>query len=207
MYLMRVLLPDRPGTLGAVASAVGSAGADIAAVEVVDRRNGIAVDDFIITMPNGSFPDMLVSACHRVDGVEVQWISRYRKGTGVLLDIDALERMVHAPDTAAELLTSLAPTVFHATWAALISICDHARVLHATDLAPDLTPAQLAGLGPFDKARWLELEPDWINGWGEATLAMAPIRDDRAILVGRQGGPDFLDSEVARLRHLASFAP
>ncbi len=206
MFLMRVLLPDRRGSLGAVASAVGAAGADIAAIEVVDRRDGNAIDDFIITIPNGLLPDTLVSACHQLDGVKVQWISRYRKGMGILMDIEALEQMMESPSTAAEILTSLAPNIFHATWAALISCVERAQILHATEMAPAFTSDQLAGLGPFDPARWLELEPGWIDGWGEASLAMAPVCGGRAILVGRQGGPSYLDSEVARLRHLASFA-
>ena len=36
-YLLRVVLPDRPGTLGALASALGTEGADILRVDVVER--------------------------------------------------------------------------------------------------------------------------------------------------------------------------
>ena len=43
-YLLRVELPDVPGSLGRVASAIGEAGGDIEAIEIVEhRRDGSAV--------------------------------------------------------------------------------------------------------------------------------------------------------------------
>ena len=48
MFLLRVALPDRPGSLGAVATALGTAGADIQAVEIVEKYEGFAVDDFMV---------------------------------------------------------------------------------------------------------------------------------------------------------------
>ena len=61
-YLLRVLLPDRPGMLGAVATALGAAGADILGVDVVERAAGVAVDDLIVELPPGKLADSLVSA-------------------------------------------------------------------------------------------------------------------------------------------------
>ena len=42
--------------------------------------------------------------------------------------------------------------------------------------------------------------------WGDVAVAAAPVDEDRTLLVGRQGGPEFLDSELFRLEHLASVA-
>ncbi len=36
-YLLRVALPDVPGSLGRLASAIGSAGGNIDAIEIVER--------------------------------------------------------------------------------------------------------------------------------------------------------------------------
>ena len=36
-FVLRVVLPDRPGTLGAVATALGEVGADILAMDVIER--------------------------------------------------------------------------------------------------------------------------------------------------------------------------
>jgi len=50
----------------------------------------------------------------------------------------------------------------------------------------------------------VELESDWVAGWGDCTLVVVPLTRDRAMVVGRLGGPAFLDSEIARLNHLAA---
>ena len=45
VFLMRVTLPDRPGSLGAVATAIGGINGDINAVEIVEKKaDGLVVD-------------------------------------------------------------------------------------------------------------------------------------------------------------------
>lgn len=207
MFLMRVALPDRPGSLGAVASAIGLLGADISAVAIVQRNVDHAIDDFIVTLPPGRFPDGLVSACHSIEGVRVEWISRYPEGAGLETDLEALERMVADPDQAAETLTISAPGVFHTHWALLLDCNAEPQVTFSTPLAPDLDEPQLSSFAPFDSAHRVEPDERFVQGWGETVMAMAPLSGMRAIAVGRQGGPAFLDSELARLRHLAALVP
>lgn len=207
MYLMRVALPDRPGALGAVASVLGAAGADIHAVEVVGRDDeGRVVDDFIVRLPPGAMPDNAVSACTQVEHVSVLWCSRYPGGAGLELDIELLERMLAEPDHAAEILCGGAPSVFHCHWAVLVDTT-RAEVVHATPLSPDLAPEVLADIGPFQVTRVLDLDKGWVPNWVETTLIATPVRGGRALLLGRHGGPEFLTSEVARLRYLATLIP
>ena len=73
MYLVRLELPDRPGALGAVATALGTTGADIVSVDIVERRNGTAIDDFVIDLPPGVTPDSLITSGQSVAGVNVHW--------------------------------------------------------------------------------------------------------------------------------------
>ena len=55
MLLLRVELPDVPGSLGRVASAIGAAGGDIEAIEIVEKRyDGTAVDDVLLEMVDGA---------------------------------------------------------------------------------------------------------------------------------------------------------
>ena len=77
-FLLRVELPDVPGSLGRVATAIGEAGGDIEAIEIVEKRHdeGVAVDDVLLEMKDGAMPDSVVSACNALDGVRVMWISR-----------------------------------------------------------------------------------------------------------------------------------
>lgn len=204
---MRVRLPDRPGSLGAVASALGSVGADIHAVAIVQRDDTGAIDDFIVELPPGRFPDGLVSVCHTVEGVKVLWISRYPEGAGLETDLEALERMIADPDQAAETLTTSAPGVLHTHWALLVDWAQQPVITFSTPLAPDLRGPRLAQLAPFDTARRIEPDEEFVTDWGETVIALVPIRGNRSLLVGRQGGPVFLDSELARLQHLAALVP
>ncbi|MDQ3887012.1 MAG: ACT domain-containing protein, partial [Actinomycetota bacterium] len=76
-FLIRVQLPDRPGALGALATAIGNTGADILSLDVVERGSGIAVDDLVVELPSGRLPDVLITAAESVDGVEVDAVRPY----------------------------------------------------------------------------------------------------------------------------------
>ena len=56
-YLLRVELPDVPGSLGRLASAIGSAGGNIDAIEIVERtHDGRAIDDVFLAAEAGVMP-------------------------------------------------------------------------------------------------------------------------------------------------------
>ena len=70
LYRLQVALPDRPGSLGAVASAIGFAGGDIRGLVVLRSGNGRGIDDITIAVP-GSDPTDLVNVLTAIGGVEV----------------------------------------------------------------------------------------------------------------------------------------
>jgi len=71
-FLLRVELPDRPGALGAVASRIGAVRGDLVAVEVVEHREGKAVDEFVVELADGDHLSLLLSEVAEVDGVALQ---------------------------------------------------------------------------------------------------------------------------------------
>ena len=202
---MRVVLPDRPGSLGAVATAMGTVGADINAVEIVEKYEGYAIDDFMLEMPSGAAPDSLITACTSVEGVEVVWLSHYPEAWGLQSDVDVLNSMLEQPDDAERILTREAPQVFRVSWAVLVDRVT-GLVLAQTDLAPDLDGAGVTALGALDDVRDGELPDGWVAGWNETLIAVAPFRSNSSIVLARRGGPEFLKSELARLRHLTALA-
>lgn len=207
-YLLRVELPDVPGSLGRVASAIGEAGGDIEAIEIVEhRRDGTAVDDVLLETTPGVMPDSLVSACNQLDGVQVLWISRYGAGGQLFLDLEAVEALTQNPRLACDELVDLLPITFRADWAMrLLRSGDTYKVLHRTSAAPHSTQAHPDWF-PATQARRLALPPDWEHANDGTLLAGAPLGDeDDLLLFGRRGGPDVLDSELARLGHLAALA-
>lgn len=194
-YLLRVELPDVPGSLGRVASAIGMAGGDIEAIEIVEKRHdeGTAVDDVLLETAPGAMPDSIVSACNALDGVRVVWISRYAAGGNLFLDLEAVEELTADPEGALDRLVDLLPVTFRADWGARVSKTD--GVVHATAAAPsDLEWQQI------ERAELLESDDE------NAVVAGARLNKTEIIVIGRRGGPEFLDSEIARLGHLVGLA-
>lgn len=205
VFLVRVALPDRPGSLGSVAAAMGQLKADIHAVEVVERYEGFAVDDFMVELPAGSPADALVTVCESVPDVSVLWVSHYPEAWGLQGDVDLLNAMTEDPEHAEEILALQAPAVFRVSWAVLVDT-DSGAVLAKSELAPDLDAAGVGTFGALDGLRTDELADGWLPGWPAMLIVVAPTRRNAAIVLARRGGPEFLASELARLRHLAALA-
>ena len=206
-FLLRVELPDVPGSLGALATALGGAGADIEAIEIVERRSdGRVVDDVLLELPPRLMPDALITACHQLDGVEVHWISRYNAGANLSMDLEAVERFTAEPARAIAELIEVIPSTFRTDWAMALHRVDGApAVLAKSATAPKLVP-EAAGWLLIRTSKMLEELP----AWDSTVLAASPAKDRRGekfvVVVGRHGGPEFLASEVARLGHMVSLA-
>ena len=73
-YVVRIALPDRPGALGLVASRIGAVGGDIVAINILDRGDGRAVDEFVIEISGQHLIELLRTEIHEVDGAIVEEI-------------------------------------------------------------------------------------------------------------------------------------
>jgi hypothetical protein len=195
MLLLRVQIPDVPGSLGRLASAIGAAGGDIESIEIVEKRyDGTAVDDVLLDTVDGAMPDSVVSACLGVEGVTVLWIGRYLAGGSLFPDLEVVESLTEEPETALDRLIEMLPVAFRCEWAARVDVDrGRTRIEHASEGAP--TTLDLArGDGPGRQAV------------GDDLVAVAPVGDHGLVALGRRGGPEFLDSELARLGHLVGLA-
>jgi hypothetical protein len=206
-YLLRVQLEDRPGSLGSLAVALGSVGADILSLDVVERAAGYAIDDLVVELPAGSMPDMLITAAENLNGVYVDAI---RPHTGLLEAHRELELIDHVAaadgkQKRLQVLVDEAPRVLRVGWCTVIELTDSGpkRVVGSPG-APETQAAETPWL-PLDHAT--ELDDGWAPQlWRDmdTTLAAAPLGDHRtAVVLGRPGGPQFRPSEVARLGYLA----
>ena len=70
LYRIRLALPDRPGSLGVVTSAIGFAGGDIRGLVVLSSEQGRGIDDITIALPGNDPKDML-DVLGAIQGVEV----------------------------------------------------------------------------------------------------------------------------------------
>src|SRR5919107_5454023 len=125
MLLLRVELPNVPGSLGRLATAIGAAGGDIESIEIVEKgRNGTDVDDVLLDMVEGAMPDSVVSACNSVEGVRVLWIGRYLAGGNLFPDLEVVESLTADPTAALDALVEALPVAFRCEWAARIAVTD-----------------------------------------------------------------------------------
>ena len=156
-FLLRVELPDRPGALGAVASRIGAVRGDLVAVEVVEHRDGKAVDEFVVELADGDHLSLLLTEVAEVDGVALQDVRpvsgrrhdrRLEAYTTALIILK--ERTPHGVLGA---LASRVCAELDATWSAVLDvegasvIASQGRPPATQWLAASLTEARAAGVG------------------------------------------------------------
>jgi hypothetical protein len=206
-FLIRVQLPDRPGALGSVATALGTAGADILSVDVVERGCGVAVDDLVVELPSGRLPDVLITAAESVEGVEVDAVRPYAGVLDTHRELELVEEIAADPSHGLQIFTEGVPKIIRAGWGIVLARRnDHPDQLAASTAAPETSAVELPWW-PLRRATILDGEEAWVpEPWRElgTELAATPLGGpEKALLVGRPGGPMFRAAEVARLEHLA----
>ncbi|MCZ2838819.1 ACT domain-containing protein [Modestobacter sp. VKM Ac-2985] len=204
-----MVVPDRPGTLGAVATALGRAGIDIVSVDVLERGNGVAVDDIVVELPADRVADSLITAATAVPGVQVESLRPFAGPMDTHRELELLEALAPAGDGTAKVLATELPRVFRSGWAVVLAgSADQLTVLAASDAAPSLEGVRTPWL-PLTTPLLLPSEGEWVpRRWQEMAVEMmaAPLDPGTAVLLGRSGGPVFRRSELLRLAHLTGLA-
>jgi hypothetical protein len=210
-YLLRLVVPDRPGILGAVATALGDAGIDIVSLDVLERANGVAVDDVVVDLPRNRLPDSLITAAQGVPGVTVESLRPFAGPLDTYRELELLESLARAGEgTSVKLMAAELPRVFHSGWAVLLSVAEDSwEVAAASDAAPIFEGVELPWM-PLLAPRLLPSEDDWLpERWREMAIEMMAAPYDGpgcAVLLGRSGGPAYRRSELMRLVHLTGIA-
>lgn len=207
-YLLRVVLPDRPGALGAVATALGGVGADILSIDVIERSPGSATDDIVVELPSDRLADSLITAASSVEGVLVESIRPYAGQIDPHRELELLERLADDPASSLPLLADGVARVFRAGWALVLDapVAGQSQVLARGGAAPE-TEALTVPWWPPGPAHTLDVDADWTDpSWSRlgTELAVAPL-GKFALLVGRPA-MRWLPSELIRLQHLAAIA-
>lgn len=207
-YLLRIELADRPGSLGSLAVALGSVGADILSLDVVERSGGYAIDDIVIELPPGAMPDTLITAAESLNGVRVDSV---RPHTGLLeahRELELLDHVAAAADNSSRLqvLVNEAPRVLRVSWCTVLR-SSHGELhrLAGSPGSPE-TNANSAPWLPIEHAAALDNTAEWVpQAWRDmdTTMVAAPLGDSHTAVVLGRPGPEFRPSEVARLGYLA----
>ena len=123
------------------------------------------------------------------------WISRYLAGGNLFLDLEVVESLTAEPETALDRLVELLPVAFRCEWAARVKVGSR-RLRASSTRARARRPV-------------IDLKPTTgleVQTLGDDLVAIAPVGHKRMVAIGRRGGPEFLDSELARLGHLVGLA-
>lgn len=206
-YLLRVQVPDTPGSLGYLAAALGEAGGDIRSVDVVDYLpNGYAIDDIVVALPTGMLPDTLITAAHALGDVEVDSIRPFSGSVdrrGQIAMLAELARHRGQPQRALNEIVDGLPRTMTAGWALVLGHGPEGTTRVVGSMAAPEDDGRTLSEPPVETPRSLDIESeDWIpESWTlmESSLAAAPMGSGYTLVIGRPGGPEFLPSEVEHL--------
>jgi hypothetical protein len=193
---LRVSLPDQPGALARITQAIARAGADVISVGVLESDGGRAIDDFRLRWPDGKSADQLVRAVTACQGVTLLGCRRTRWLLDGRPDLDLLSYLIAVPERGMETLVDMAPAALDADWAELRpparrlpALCLSGSEPH-DDRAPEAMPVRAGS---------------WLDDYGAwAYLPIDPLHS--VLVIGRDGGPGFLRSEIAHAERVVDLA-
>ena len=149
-YLLRLVLPDRPGSLGAVATALGAEGVDIETLDVVERGpQGSAVDDLVVSLPSDRMAEVLITACQSVPDVRVESLRPHSRAAETVRDLGIVDAIAADPARALERLAELAPEAFRCSWAVVFDATTPGT--ESVGEAPDVRRISASSAAPLDR--------------------------------------------------------
>ncbi|QPK80033.1 amino acid-binding ACT domain protein [Corynebacterium lizhenjunii] len=210
-FLIRVLVPDSPGSLGRLADALGAINADIESVDIVENfPDGTVMDDIVVSLPQGTMADEIITAAQGVTGVEIDSIRPFSGRVDRRGQIEFLANVVAQKNLTAamEEVVAAIPRALTSNWAIVIDNGQPIRRIAASSAAPEDDGSNPPAID-VESARILHPDrEDWIpESWSllDSSLAAAPLGNTGLVLVmGRVGGPEYLASEVEHLGNLGT---
>jgi hypothetical protein len=199
LALIRISVPDRPGVLGDVASALGTAGADIVQLQVLQSEAGRALDDVHVQVGGEEHLQRVQHRLAAMPGVTVVGVRIGPAPTTGHSELELVGRMLAAPGRAVSTLVDGVPESTGSDWAAVVRF------------GPDETADELIGQSPtcpgLDLAALrVPLRLNTIDG-PYAAMALVPLAGTRlGLVVVRESGPPFHPAELWRLEQVGAVA-
>lgn len=201
---LRVSVPDSPGTLGRVTTAIGAAGGDIAKVDVLESQAGRALDDVFVTVRDSDHLAAVSAAVGAEPGVHVVGTQQPVPPVTGHTDLELCQQVLAQPARAVRTLVDGASGALGADWAAVLafdptgaqdSVLAVSRSAPAPETIRISAPLRLGSVTLTDPA----------TGRPYAGTALVPIGDGPlGLLLVRTDGVDFHRSEFYRLAQVGS---
>src|SRR3954471_16726522 len=117
---IRLRMPDRPGSLGRVASAIGAVSGDIAGVDVLASEAGHALDDVVVQVRDAAHLDVVLTALAGVPGVGVEGVHHPAPPAPGHADLQLVAQVLAQPGRSLQTLVDGAPGALGVDWAAIV---------------------------------------------------------------------------------------
>jgi hypothetical protein len=196
MLRLRVSFPDRPGALGQAARVLGTLGAAILQVTVLEREVGRAMDDFTLSWPGSVDAETVRDRLSVVPGMRVEGVWPTREIPGAASDYDLLKHVATDPGRALATLVDAMPDLLSADWALTMS-SESGEFVHRSWQAP----SALDGTGALADVKTGDLAPlrPAVLGLGDHRLMSIPVPGvSLHLILARTDGPSFHRLELDR---------
>lgn len=189
---IRMTIPDQPGWLGAVATAIGSAGGDILQFEVLSGESGRATDDVWVKVSGETHLARVVTALAALRGLDVNIVHAPAQEVSGMGALELVRCVLEAGDLS--VLVDQAAASLDLSWVSVLELVgpDRGEVLASSPGGP--VPGDRLTVLP----RLVET-PAPTRG----TMLVVPLdRSAGVLLLAREDGPTFHSSEAFRLGEL-----
>lgn len=225
LCIMRISLPDRPGVLAAVSAALGQTGTDIVTLDVIDRIEGVAIDDLCVNTAEDydglcletpdEFGIMLRHVIEDVPGVFVEVFRPIESPRSLTAPLELAAKLASTETDRLALLVAQMPEALWASWCAVVDLAPDAHLIASSRGAPldeiqELLRVPLLfahAAQRMDPGLWMP--PAWRMraSMGAFELAAVPLdTTDRILLLARHSGVRFRPSELRNLQLLVDIA-
>lgn len=200
---VRISVPDRPGSLGLVASAIGAAGGDIAQVDVLESAAGRALDDVVVQVRDVAHLDRVTAELASLPGVGLVGVQHPAPPVTGHTELELVQRVLEQPSRALQTLVDGAPAALGADWAALVEFepdGGQRAVLATSTRAP--APDEVDVRAPLRLTLLRLTRPDGAPYAGSVLVPL--VGTDVGLLLVRVDALDFHPAELWRLGHLGA---
>jgi hypothetical protein len=197
---VRLSVPDRPGSLGGVTSAIGATAADIVEIDVLESEAGRALDDVFLQVRDPAHLDVVRERLSSMPGVTVTGVQYPAPPVTGHADLELIDQVLTRPERGLQTLVDGAPHALGGDWAALLEYgADAGTVIGVPAVSVHGPPPdQVVVTSPSRLASIRMTAPGATQSYGGA--ALVPIgAGPMALVLVRVGGPEFHRSELWRL--------
>jgi hypothetical protein len=197
---VRISVPDRPGSLGAVTSAIGATAADIVEIDVLESEAGRALDDVFLQVRDPAHLNSVRDRLNAMPGVSVTGVQYPAPPVTGHADLELIDQVLSRPERGLRTLVDGAPHALGGDWAALLEYGpDGGEVVAVPAISVQGPPPdQVVVTSPSRLASIRLTPPGSAHSYGGA--ALVPIGSGpMALVLVRVDGPEFHRSELWRL--------